>query len=173
MGLPIFFDHADKTLSISNLAKTCGRISLRKNALTCLSTGLFLIVSYAVAGAQTATTTTLTVNPSSAANGAVFTMTAIVKAGATSLTGGTVTFRDTYGGVTQTLGTVQVQSANGAKGNAVLRQRAGGLGEHSIAATFNPPKTYLTSSATQSVSVTGFYPTTASLTSTGGRGAIR
>ncbi len=128
---------------------------------------LLMVMSFAVASAQTATTTTLTVSPLSAANGSVFTMTAIVKAGATSLTGGTVTFRDTYGSVTQTLGTVQVQSANGTKGNAVLRQRLGGLGSHSIVATFNPPKTYLTSSATQGVSVTGLYPTTASLTSTG------
>jgi hypothetical protein len=128
-----------------------------------------MVMSFAVANAQTATTTILTVNPSSAANGSVFTMAAKVKAGATSLGAGTVTFRDTYGGVTQVLGTVQVQSANGTKGNAVLLQQLGGIGTHSVVATFNAPKTYFTSSSTaQSVTATGLYPTVANLAQTGG-----
>jgi hypothetical protein len=168
IALPQISGHSDKTLSISNNAKTRGRTSLRKNSLAFLCVALIVVMSSAVAGAQTATTTTLSVNPASAANGSVFTMTATVKAGATLLTGGTVTFRDTFGSVTQTLGTVQVQSANGTKGNAVLHQQLGGIGTHSIVATFNAPKAYLTSSsATQSANVTGLYPTTASLTSTG------
>jgi len=132
---------------------------------------LFLVMSYAVAGAQTATTTSLGVTPASADNGSVFTMTAAVKAGATSLTGGTVTFRDTYNSITQTLGTIQVESANGGtkKGSAILHLQLAGIGTHSIVATFNGTKNNLTSSSTaQSISVTGVYPTVASLVQTGG-----
>jgi hypothetical protein len=131
---------------------------------------LFAVMSNAMAGAQTATTTALSVNPASALNGTVFTMTAKVKAGAASLAAGTVTFRDTYGSVTQVLGTVQIQSANGTKGNAVLVQQIGGIGTHSIVVTFNAPKTFLTRSSTaQSVTVTaGLYPTVANLVQNGG-----
>ena len=128
-------------------------------------------MSYAVAGAQTATTTTLTVNPlnpPSMANGSVFVMTATVK-GTSALTAGTVTFRDTFGSVTSVLGTVQVQSAHGTAGNAVLMRQLGGIGTHSIVATFNPPNNFLTSfSAAQGVTTTGLYPTTGSLAQTGG-----
>jgi hypothetical protein len=96
----------------------------------------------------------------------VFKMTATVKSGSTALTGGTVTFRDTYNSITQVLGTVQVQSANG---NAVLRQQLGGIGTHSIVATFNATKTYPSSaSPAQTVTLTGTYPTVASLVQTGG-----
>src|SRR5258705_11280622 len=126
-------------------------------------------MSAALAGAQT-TSTTLSITPLTAANGSVFTMTAAITAGtSTPLTVGTVTFRDTYGSVTQVLGTVQVQSANGTKGNAVLRTQLGGLGTHSIIATFNFTKTFQTSSsAAVSVTTTGVYPTVASLVQTGG-----
>jgi hypothetical protein len=165
---PQISGEAGNTLNISNNAKAWGRISLRRSPLTSLCVALLAGMSYAMAGAQTATTTTLSLNPATAANGSVFTMTAIVKAGATSLTGGTVTFRDTYGTVTQTLGTVQVQSANGTKGNAVLHQQLGGIGTHSIVATFNATKAYSSSSSsTQTIAATGLYSTTASLTSTG------
>ena len=97
-------------------------------------------------------------------------MTAAVTTGtSTPLTAGTVTFRDTYGSVTQVLGTVQVQSANGTKGNAVLRTQLGGIGTHSIIATFNATKTFSTSaSAAPPVTTTGVYPTVASLVQTGG-----
>ncbi len=127
-------------------------------------------MSCVVAEAQTATTTTLAISPTSAANGSVFDMTATVKAGGTALTGGTVTFRDTYNGVTEILGTVQVQSAHGIKGNAVLQQPLGGIGTHSVVATFNAPKTFSSSfsSPAAAATVTGFYPTTASLLSSGG-----
>jgi hypothetical protein len=127
------------------------------------------VLSYAVAGAQTATTTTLSVNPVSAANGSVFTMTATVKAGAAQMTGATVTFRDTYNSVTQALGTVQVQSAHGTKGNAVLSQQLGGVGTHSVVATYNGPKNFSNSTSTvQSVTTTGLYRTTANLSQNGG-----
>ncbi len=133
-----------------------------------------LVAFFAVAGAQT--TTTLSLNPapvppatgSVLANGSVLTMTAQVKAG-TALGVGTVTFRDTYNSITQVLGTVQVQSANGTRGNAVLRQQLGGIGTHSIVATFNGINSNPTSfSGTQSVTVTGKYPTVASLVQSGG-----
>ncbi len=169
IGSPQISGHDDKILSISNDAKTFRRTSLRRSPLTSLCVALLVVISYAVAGAQTATTTTLTVNPASAANGSVFTMTATVKAGATPMTGGIVTFRDTCNSFTQVLGTVQVQSANGTKGNAVLLRQLGEIGTHSIVATFNAPKTFLSSSSTaQSVTTTGLYPTIANLAQTGG-----
>ena len=124
-----------------------------------------------MAGAQIATTTTLAVNPTiPAANGSVFTMTATV-AGSTTPTAGSVTFRDTYNSITHVLGTVQVQSGNGGstKGKAVLMQELGGIGTHSIVATFNAPKAYSTSFSTaQTATTTGLYPTTASLVQSGG-----
>src|ERR1700687_3890597 len=167
--LPQIYAQAGKTLGISNNATTRGRTSLLRSPLTSLCVALFAVMSYGVAGAQTATTTTLSVNPSSAANGSVFTMTATVKAGTTPMAGGTVTFRDTYNSVTQVLGTVQVQSANGTKGTAVLLRQLGAIGPHSIVATFNAPKTFLSSSSTaQSVTITGLYPTVANLAQTGG-----
>ena len=130
-------------------------------------------MSAVLAGAQT-TSTVLSIAPTlPAPNGSVFTMTATVTTGtAAPVTVGTVTFRDTYGSVTQVLGTVQVQSANGpiaAIGNAVLRMQLGGIGTHSITATFNGTKTFSTSpSAAVSATTTGVYPTVASLVQTGG-----
>ena len=100
-------------------------------------------------------------------------MTATVTAGATALSAGTVTFRDTYNGITEVLGTVQVQSSHGVQGNAILLQQLGGLGTHSIVATFNAPKTYKTSSSSPAVGVTltGSYPTTSSISSSGAPGS--
>jgi hypothetical protein len=131
---------------------------------------VMIVMSCVAANAQTATTTTLVISPASASNGSAFTMTATVKAGATAVSGGTVTFRDKYNGITQVLGTVQVQSANGTKGNAVLQQPLGGIGTHSVVATFNAPKTFSSSfsSPAEGATVTGLYPTTASLANSGG-----
>src|SRR6202012_2470234 len=98
-----------------NDAKACGNVARRGKSLTSLCTALMILAFCAVAGAQT--TITLSVTPASAANGSVFTMTAKVRAGGTALGVGTVTFRDTYNSIAQVLGTVQVQSANGTKGN--------------------------------------------------------
>jgi hypothetical protein len=166
--MPHISGKADGTLGSSKNAKTRGGVTLWKSPLTALC-ALFIVLSSAMAAAQTTTTTTLAVTPSTAANGSVFKMTATVKAGATSLTAGTVTFRDTYNSVTQVLGTVQVQSGNGTKGTAILHQQLGGIGTHSIVATFNAPKTFSNSvSTTQSVTTNGLYPTTASLAQTGG-----
>ncbi len=132
---------------------------------------LMTVMSCAVANAQTATTTNLLVTPTSTTNGSVFAMTATVTTGtpAIPLTSGTVTFRDTYNGITQVLGTVQVQSAHGIKGNAVLQQPLGGIGTHSVVATFNAPKTFSSSSSVaEGATVTGLYATTASLVNSGG-----
>ena len=51
-------------------------------------------------------------NPNS---GAVITLTAQVLATVFTVAGGTVTFTDTYNGVSEVLGTVQVQSTNGSR----------------------------------------------------------
>jgi len=161
---------AGRVLGRSKNTKEHGRSPLWRSSLASLYAALFIVMSYGVATAQTTTTTTLSVTPSTAAIGSVFEMTAVVTAGATPLTGGTVTFRDTFNFITQVLGTVQVQSGNGTAGNAILHKQLGGIGTHSIVATFNAPQTYLTSFATQSVSATGLYPTSASITATGGAG---
>ncbi|MDQ2840004.1 MAG: FG-GAP-like repeat-containing protein, partial [Acidobacteriota bacterium] len=120
--------------------------------------------------AQSATSTTLVVSPTSLSNGSVVILTATVKAGGTSLAGGTVTFRDTYNRITQVLGTVQVQSSPVASvGTAALAKQLGGIGTHAVVAVFNATSAYAASpSATQNVTVTGLYPTTASLIQTGG-----
>jgi hypothetical protein len=169
---PQYSGKTDGTSGDSKKAKARGRATLLRSPLTSLCAALLIVMSYAVAGAQTATTTTLSVTPTSAANESVFAMTATVKAGTTALSGGTVTFRDTYNSITQVLGAVQVQSAHGTAGKAVLHMELGGIGTHSIVATFNgfkTPTTYLTSvSAPQSVTLTGLYPTVASLVQTGG-----
>ncbi len=166
IGLPQTSGNGDERLGISKNAQPREKTALRRNPLASLCAAFFLVISFAVAGAQT-TTTALSVTPASAANGSVFAMTATVQSGATLMTGGTVTFRDTYN--TQVLGTVQVQSANGTKGNAVLQRELGGIGTHSIVATYNAPTGFTTSSSTpQSITLTGLYPTVASLVQTGG-----
>src|ERR1700733_16102827 len=63
---------------VFNDAKACGAVARHRNSLISLCTALMVVMSYAVAGAQT--TTTLSATPRSAANGSVFAMTAQVKA---------------------------------------------------------------------------------------------
>jgi hypothetical protein len=94
------------------------------------------------------TTTTLTVatTPTPAISGQVVTLTAkvTINSGGTPA-GGNVTFTDTYnsgtGNVTEVLGTVQVQSANGTQGTAILATEVGGIGTHSFVATYNGTST--------------------------------
>ena len=166
IGSPQTSGRAGEILDGVKNEKARRRAILPTNPLTALSVALFTVMSFAVAGAQIATSTQLVVSPTvPAANGSVFTMTATVTATPTPAAG-TVTFRDTYNGVTHVLGTVQGQSgiAGSIKGNAVLMQELGGVGTHSIVATFNAPKAYSTSfSAAQTATTTGLYPTTASL----------
>jgi hypothetical protein len=174
IGLPQTYGEAGRIFDISNNANARGEATFRRSPLTSLCVALFAVMSYAVAGAQTTSTTMIPVTPASAGYDSVFTMTATVTSGtpATALTGGTVTFRDTYNGVTLVLGTVQVQSANG---TAVLHKQLGGIGTHSIVATFNPFKPSLSPSSSTPAenatvvftSLTSLYPTTTSLVASG------
>src|SRR5215469_5140997 len=122
------------------------RRSRARLASTVLASCLVLLSR--VSGAQSATTTTLTATAAGAVSGSVVTMTANVSSGGQPVTGGTVTFRDTYGGASQDLGTVQVQSANGTSGLAILKTEVGGVGGHLIVAIYNAPKAYSTSTST-------------------------
>jgi len=94
--------------------------------------------------ANTTTTLTVTTNPTPPTSGQVVTMTAKVTIngfGGGTPAGGTVTFTDRYnngsGNITEVLGTVQVQSANGTQGTAILATEVGGNGNHRFAATYN------------------------------------
>jgi hypothetical protein len=117
-----------------------------------------------------ATTTTLTVatTPTPPTSGQVVTLTANVTtngAGADPA-GGTVTFTDKYLGVTEVLGAVQVQSANGTQGRAVLATEIGGVGTHSFVATFNgttTPNRDPSTSGAQQLNFTGLYASATSL----------
>ena len=160
--LPQISRQAKRICGNSNSPKSRGRLA----RLAYFSVAVFALMICSVAGAQTATTTSLSVTPMTAAYGSVVKITASVTAGATHPSAGTVTFSDTFNAATHVLGTVQVQSANG---NAILQRELGGIGTHSVTATFNATKSYQSSSSTpQSVAITGQYPTTASLLQTGG-----
>ncbi len=65
-----------------------------------------------------------------------------------TVAGGTVTFTDTYNGVSEVLGTVQVQSTNGNPGTAILETEVGGVGTHQFLATYNGTSVFSTSSST-------------------------
>ena len=160
--LPQISGQAKRICGSCNSPKSRGRIA----CLAYFSVAVFALMISSVAGAQTTTTTSLSVTPMTAAYGSVVKITASVTAGATHPSAGTVTFSDSFNTVTHVLGTVQVRSADG---TAILQRELGGIGTHSITATFNAPKTYQSSASTpQSVAITGQYPTTASLLQTGG-----
>ena len=108
---------------------------------------LCLLLVSPVAGAQSLTATTLNATSSGAVSGSIVTMTANVSSSGSPVTGGTVTFRDTFAGAAQDLGTIQVQSANGTAGTAILVTEVGGVGAHSIVAIYNAPKAYNTSTS--------------------------
>jgi FG-GAP-like repeat len=122
-----------------------------------------------------ATTTTLTVatNPTPPTSGQVVTMTAKVATtggGGGPVAGGTVTFTDTYNSVTEVLGTVQVQSANGTQGTAILATEIGGNGNHNFVATFNgttTPNRAASTSATKTLNFAGLYASATALAVTG------
>ena len=108
---------------------------------------LFFLSHLAGAQSSTPTVTTFSAVSAGAVSGSIVTMTANVSSGAQPVTGGTVTFRDTFSGATQDLGTVQVQSANGTPGLAILKTEVGGVGSHSIVAIYNAPKVYSSSTS--------------------------
>jgi hypothetical protein len=95
--------------------------------------------------AQASTTATMDAVAAGTVSGSIVTMTAHVLSAGQPVTGGTVTFRDTFAGAAQDLGTVQVQSANGTPGLATLKTEVGGAGPHSIVAIYNAPKGYASS----------------------------
>ena len=114
------------------------------------------------------TTTSLFTTPDNPSSGAVITMTAQVSSTSFTVAGGTVTFTDTYNGVKETLGTVQVQSTNGAAGTAILKTEVGGVGAHQFVANFSGTQTFTAStSSVAAVTFAAPYLTTTSLTSTG------
>ncbi len=124
---------------------------------------------WAQVGAET--TTTLFTTPESPSSGAVITMTAQVSATEFTVAGGTMTFTDTYNGVTEVLGTVQVQSTNGNPGTAVLQVAVGGVGTHQFIANYGGTAVFTTSSSSaQTVTFSGPYLTSTALTSTGAAG---
>ena len=100
-------------------------------------------------------------------------MTATVRAnggGNGPVAGGTVTFTDTYNSVTEVLGTVQVQSANGTQGTAILATEIGGNGNHNFVANYNgttTPNRAASTSGTQTLNFAGHYASATSLAVTG------
>jgi hypothetical protein len=120
---------------------------------------------------NTTTTLTVTTNPTPATSGQVVTMTAKVAInGGGTPAGGTVTFTDTFSGVKEVLGTVQVQSANGTQGTAILATEIGGNGNHNFIATYNgttTPSLAASTSATKTVNFAGLYVSATSLAVTG------
>ena len=100
--------------------------------------------------AQAPTTTTMDAAAAGTVSGSIVTMTAHVLSAGQPVTGGTVTFRDTFSASTQDLGTVQVQSANGTPGLAILKTEVGGAGSHSIVAIYNAPRGYASSTSAPS-----------------------
>jgi hypothetical protein len=116
-----------------------------------------------------ATTTTLTLSSSSVASGTVVTFTAAVSNGS-AVTAGNVNFCDmttaTYCLNSALLGTMQLTSA----GTAVLKF-VPGIGTHSYTAVFIATTANAAStSSAQSLTVTGLYPATTAISSSGSAG---
>ncbi len=82
-----------------------------------------------------------------------------------------MTFTDLYNGVSEVLGTVQVQSANGTAGTAILETEVGGIGTHQFTASYGGTSALATStSAAQSVSFFGPYSSATALAVAGAVG---
>ena len=93
-------------------------------------------------------------------------MTAQVSATEFTVAGGSVTFTDTYNGVSEVLGTVQVQSTNGNAGTAILETEVGGVGDHQFIASYSGTAMFATSSSSpQSVTFVGPYLSATALAS--------
>jgi hypothetical protein len=136
-----------------------------------LLSALALAAGGPAAWATAATTTSLFTTPDNPSSGSVITMTAQVSATEFTVAGGTVTFTDTYNGVTEALGTVQVQSTNGNPGTAILEVEVGGVGVHQFVANYGGTAVFATSSSSpQSVTFSGPYLTSTALTSSGTAG---
>jgi FG-GAP-like repeat/Bacterial Ig-like domain (group 3) len=126
------------------------------------------LVTAAPAWALTSTTTTLLTAPDNPNSGAVITLTARVLATEYTVAGGTVSFTDTYNGVSEVLGTVQIQSTNGNAGTAILQTEVGGVGTHQFQAVYSGTSFFATSSSpAQSVPFIIPYASATALTTTG------
>jgi hypothetical protein len=133
-----------------------------------LLSALALVAGGPAAWASAATSTTLFTTPQNPSSGSVITMTAQVSAVEFTVAGGTVTFTDTYNGVSEVLGTVQVQSTNGNPGTAILEIEVGGVGVHQFVANYGGTSVFATSSSSpQSVTFAGPYLSSTALASTG------
>ena len=143
----------------------------RSRARLAFSALVFCLILFSrIAAAQSPTVTTLIAISAGPLSGSIVAMTANVSSAGQPVSGGTVTFRDTFAGAAQDLGTVQVQSANGTPGLAVLKTEVGGVGSHSIVAIYNAPKAYSTStSAPAALTFQSPYSSATALAVTGSR----
>jgi hypothetical protein len=133
-----------------------------------LLSALALVTAAPAAWALTSTTTNLLTAPDNPNSGAVVTLTAQVLATEYTVAGGTVSFTDTYNGVSEVLGTVQVQSTNGNAGTAILQTEVGGVGTHQFQAIYSGTSFFATSSSSaQSVPFVIPYASATALTTTG------
>ncbi len=142
---------------------------LRGRWMPVLLSALALVAGGPAAWASAATTTTtLFTTPQNPSSGSVITMTAQVSAVESTVAGGTMTFTDTYNGVSEVLGTVQVQSTNGNPGTAILEIEVGGVGVHQFVASYGATAAFATSSSSpQAVTFAGPYLSSTALASTG------
>ena len=143
------------------------QVSLGKLVPVLLS-ALALVTAGPAAWALTSTTTSLLTAPDNPTSGSVITLSAQVLATEYTVAGGTVSFTDTYNGVSEVLGTVQIQSTNGSAGTAVLKTEVGGVGVHQFQANYSGTSFFAASSSSaQSVDFSVPYLTAAALASTG------
>lgn len=156
---------------MANTSPVSIRQATRSRWMLVLLSVLVLLTGGSSAWAISPTTTSLFITPDAPASSAVITMTAQVSSDEFTVAGGTVTFTDTYNGVTEPLGTVQVQSFNGAPGTAILKTEVGGVGTHQFVANFNGIVPFsASSSTTQSIVFSPTYLTATVLSSTGTAG---
>jgi hypothetical protein len=142
----------------------------RRNAIrrACLRLAFFgQIVTFGLAAhaAGVSTVTTLTLSSTTVASPAAVTLTAAVTAGGAAVTAGTVTFCDASAAECQNTSIVGTGQING---NAAVIKIIPAIGVHTYKAIFNGTATNATStSATQSLTVSGQYPTSTSLAVSG------
>ena len=145
------------------------QLSVGRRIVPVLLSALALgIAGPAAWAAPQATSTALTAGPEAPTSGTVMDLTATVTTSPGTVKGGSVTFTDTFNGVSEVLGTVQVQSANGTAGTAILQTEVGGIGVHQFVAVYGGTSTLATStSTTQSVTFFGPYSSATALAVSG------
>src|ERR1700677_4571567 len=132
---------------VSLRRRVTSRQASRGRWMPVLLSALALVTGGPAAWASAATATTLFTTPENPSSGSVITMTAQVSAVEFTVAGGTVSFTDTYNGVSEVLGTVQVQSTNGNAGTAILKTEVGGVGTHQFQAVYSGTSFFATSSS--------------------------